>query len=107
MSLFARCLGQRCSAATSALDKLARHVDRINDVTSVIHLIDNVFGLQCDGLKTHQSTFTMSKSGHLTSMVTLNFLARSLMVSDRARPVIIPFMCESASGERLPGSTVT
>jgi hypothetical protein len=38
----------------------------------------------------------------LTSRVTLNFAARSLRPPSRVRPVIIPFIRESARGERFP-----
>lgn len=38
----------------------------------------------------------------LTSRVTLNFRARSLTLSSNVRPVIIPFILESAKGDRFP-----
>lgn len=38
----------------------------------------------------------------LTSSVTLNFAARSVKWSSRAKPVIIPRIFGSAKGDRLP-----
>jgi hypothetical protein len=43
----------------------------------------------------------MMKSGH-TSRAILNFLARSLTLSSRVNPVIIPFIFESARGDLFP-----
>jgi len=41
------------------------------------------------------------KIGH-TSRAMLNFLARSLTLSSRVKPVIIPFILGSARGDRFP-----
>jgi hypothetical protein len=43
----------------------------------------------------------MSKRGH-TSRAMLNFLAKSFTLSSRVKPVIIPFIFESARGDLFP-----
>jgi hypothetical protein len=105
------------------------HVDRINLVSFCIHLINDMSSLKCDCLSSvsyllpprsdpvlkfivnpsfgidddsiRSKESRMRKRGH-TSRAMLNFLAKSFTLSSRVKPVIIPFIFESARGDLFP-----
>jgi hypothetical protein len=113
------------------------HVDRINLVPLCIHLINDMSSLKSDSLSSVSYLLPPSSetsiqpvsrfiaSPHLVSMISqkgkesrmkkreptsramLNFLAKSFTLSSRVKPVIIPFIFESARGDLFPDGQLT
>lgn len=72
-----------------------------------IHLIDDMPRLEGNSLWAsahldHRASERSFEPVKLASNVTLNFLAKSLNESSSVRPVIIPFIRGSASGDLFP-----
>jgi hypothetical protein len=80
--------------------ELTAHVDRVDLVALCVHLVHDMTGLESDGLCVSKS---LTRAEKRTSRAMLNFLARSLTLSSSVKPVIMPLILESASGDRSPG----
>lgn len=82
------------------------HVDRLDMMALGVHLIQDVASLQRDSLeKLNEQHQTLLAPFRPTSKVTWNFIARSPTPLSNVRPMNMPRIVGSASGERLPNES--
>lgn len=92
-------IGQRPLSGPGGDRELTAHVDRVDLVALCVHLVHDMTSLKSDSLRVSRS---LTRAESRTSRAILNFLARSLTLSSSVRPVIMPLILESASGDRFP-----